>query len=136
MYGNTLADIASETLATAPTQRPTATTIIASHSVKSYLTTAGLSKIDPKVNASKGGGLYVTFLNPDAPRESSATSIWFSAKAVADGLVVKDEVIGKGFFAKFQICDMVYTMPDGSTETRTKICGLGESRFVDTNDCF
>jgi hypothetical protein len=136
MSENTLAAIASETLASAPTQRPTATTIIASHSVKSYLSAAGLTKVDPKVNASKGGGLFVTFLNPDAPRESSATSIWFSGKAVADGLVVKDEVIGQGFFAKFQICDMVYTMPDGTSETRTKICGLGESRFVDTSDLF
>ena len=141
MAQNTLAVIASETLASAETQRPTSTEIITSSSPKVYLTNAGLTKIQMDkvsklivVKQSKGGGLFLTFLNPNLPKESNSTSIWFSAKAVSDGLVAKDEIVGDGFFAQFQICDMLYTMPDGTIETRTKICGLGESNYADVSD--
>ena len=65
MPDTTLAAIASETLASAPTQRPTSTEIIASHSPKVYLTNAGLTKIQMDkvskqivVKQSKGGGLF------------------------------------------------------------------------------
>ena len=143
MSQETLAAIASETLATAPTQRPTAIEIVASYSPKVFLTNAGLTKIQMDkvskliiVKQSKGGGLFLTFLNPNPnlPKEERSTSIWFSDAAVTNKLVAKDEIVGDGFFARFQFCDMLYTMPDGTIETRTKICGLGESNYADVND--
>ena len=134
MTTETLAEIARDTQAPAERQQPSATTILSSKNAKEYIKSAGFDKIEPLVKESKGKGLYVTFLDTTKPSDSSATSLWFSQRAVDEGLVTKNEVIAKGFFDKFQICELRYDMPDGSIENRTKICAIGESKFVDMSD--